>query len=342
MLTKEETDQVLEGAVRSPELSSLRDSGYSENGMSSIELPRPSQKRQSLITSKSMPNTPPRRVSIQLPNGNTPRATEALSSFRDQQSEQLERVAAFESNQRKALQAHHQCSLNRLAAQHENNKDKRREQVSDVALNEIVHFAYATQHIVELENFEDAQIDAEDTLRKAQDLEIQNVAIALKHMEAYCLSSNPDPDLAHTVTQDDFKKLDRQRSIQQSLPRKHESAINVLRSRQERATKLKIEKQEAELAEMDAQYEKEKEAEEWQHAQESERLTALIEARRKRLQQRWDLKYEMWRKDWEDQHSTQFDNMDWPLKVQYGGAICGIPESSEATTSIHAAAAAAA
>ena len=342
VLTKEETDQVLEGAVRSPELSSLRDSGYSENGMSSIELPRPSQKRQSLITSKSMPNTPPRRVSIQLPNGNTPRATEALSSFRDQQSEQLERVAAFESNQRKALQAHHQCSLNRLAAQHENNKDKRREQVSDVALNEIVHFAYATQHIVELENFEDAQIDAEDTLRKAQDLEIQNVAIALKHMEAYCLSSNPDPDLAHTVTQDDFKKLDRQRSIQQSLPRKHESAINVLRSRQERATKLKIEKQEAELAEMDAQYEKEKEAEEWQHAQESERLTALIEARRKRLQQRWDLKYEMWRKDWEDQHSTQFDNMDWPLKVQYGGAICGIPESSEATTSIHAAAAAAA
>ena len=84
------------------------------------------------------------------------------------------------------------------------------------------------------------------------------------------------------------------------------------------------------------------EAEEWQHAQESERLTALIEARRKRLQQRWDLKYEMWRKDWEDQNSTQFDNVEWPLKVQYGGAICGIPESSEATTSIHAAAAAAA
>jgi hypothetical protein len=268
--------------------------------------------------------------------------TEALSGFKDQQSEQFERVAAFESNQRKTLQAHHQCSLERLAAQHENNKDERREQVSDVPSNTIVHFAYAIQHMVELENLEDAQIDAEDTLRKVQDLEIQNVAIALKHMEAYCLSSNSDPDLAHTVTEDDFKKLDRQRSIQQSLPRKHESAINVLRSRQERATKMKIQRQEAELAEMDAQYEKEKEAEEWQHAQESERLTALTEARRKRLQQRWDLKYEIWRKDWENQHSTQFDNVDWPLKTQYGGTICGIPESSEATTSIHAAAAAAA
>lgn len=342
MLTKEETDQALEGAVQSPELSSLRDSGYSENGMSSIELPRPSQKRLSLATSKSMPSTPPRRVSIQLPNGNTSHATKALRDFSDLQSEQLERVAAFESNQRKALKTHHQCSLIRLAAEHEINKDERREQVSDVAPNEFVQSAYATQHIAELEIFEDAQIDAEDTLRKAQDLEVQNVAIALKHMEAYCLSSNADPDLAHTVTQDDFKKLDRQRSIQQSLPRKHESAINVLRSRQERATKLKTVKQEAELTEMDAQYEKEKEAVEWQHAQESERLTALIEARRKRLQHRWNLKYEIWRKDWEDQHSTQFDNVDWPLKIQYGGAISGIPESSEATTSVHGAAAAAA
>ncbi|KAF2997450.1 hypothetical protein E8E13_006438 [Curvularia kusanoi] len=324
VLTKEETDQVLEGAVQSPELSSLRDSGYSENGMSSIDLPRPDRKSSLPTTSKSVPNTPPRRASLQHPynnNGITSLMTEALNSFRDQQKEQFERVAAFESNQRKALQAHHRISLKRFEAQHENNKDEQRE-----------------QHIAELEDLEDAQIAAEDTLRKAQELEIQNVAIALKHMEAYCLSSNPDPDLAHTVTEDDFKKLDRQRSIQQSLPRKHESAINVLRSRQERATKLKIQKQETELNEMDAQFEKEKAAEEWQHAQESERLTAVIEARRKRLQYRWDLKYEVWRKDWENQNHVQFANVDWPLKTQYGGAICGIPESSEATTPIHAAA----
>lgn len=161
------------------------------------------------------------------------------------------------------------------------------------------------------------------------------MATALRHMEAYCLSSNRDPDLAHLVTQDDFKNLDRQRLIQQSLPRRHESAINVLRSRQERAMKLKVQNQEAELAEMDAEFEKEKAAEELQHVQESERLSAVIEARRKKLQQRWDLKYEMWRKDWESQH---FENVDWPLKAQYGGPICGIPESSETKTPIHAAA----
>lgn len=285
-----------------------------------------------------MPNTPPRRVSLQLPSGNTSLAKEALKSFYEQQTEQLDRVAAFETNQRKALQAYHQCSLKRLATQHENNKDERRENVRNVAPRNVVQPAYATQHISELEDLEDTQINAEDNLRKAQDLEIQNVAIALKYMEAYCLSSNPDPGLAHIVTEDDFKKLDRQRSIQLSLPRKHESAINVLRSRQERAMKLKAQKQEAELDDMDAAFEKEKTAEQWQHAQEWERLNAVIEARRKRLQRRWDLRYEIWRKDWESQHSVQLENVEWPLKTQYGTAICGIPESSETTTPIHAAA----
>lgn len=340
VLTKEETDRVLEGAVRSPELSSLRDSGYSENGISSIDLLRPAQKTPLPAVSKSMPNTPPRRISLELPNGNSSLANEALKSFKSRQKEQLERVAMFEDNQRKALQTHHQCSLRRLAAQHQNNKDKRNEQVSEVAPRNVTRFAYVTQHILELEDFEDKQITAEDNLRKAQDLETQNVATALKHMEAYCLSSNSDPDLARKVTQDDFRKLDRQRMIQQGLPRKHESAINVLRSRQERAMKLKMQKQEAELSEIDAEYEKEKAAEEWQHAQESERLDAVIEARRKRLQQRWDLKYEMWRKDWESQHGTQFENVDWPLKTHYEGLICGLPETSETTTPtpIHAAA----
>lgn len=338
VLTKEETDLVLNGTVQSPELSSLRDSGYSENGMSSIDLPRPAQKVPLSTVSKSMPNTPPRRISFQLPCSNSSLANEASASFEAQQKEQLERVAAFESNQRKALLAHQQCSLKRLTAQHENNKDERKEHVSEVTPRNVTQVAYATQHILELEDLEDAQITAEDNLRKAQDIETQNVATALKHMEAYCLSSNPDPVLAHTVTQDDFKKLDRQRMIQQSLPRKHESAINVLRSRQERATKLKMQKQEAELADMDAEFEKEMAVEQWQHAQDSERLNAVIEARRKRLQQRWDLKYEMWRRDWESQHGTQFETVDWPLKTQCEGPICRIPESGETSTPIHAAA----
>lgn len=165
-------------------------------------------------------------------------------------------------------------------------------------------------------------------MRKAQEQEAQNVATALRHMEAYCLSSNPDPDFSHTVTQDDFKKLDRQRLIQQSLPRKHESAINVLRARQERALKLKNHKQQAELETMDAEYEKEKAAESEQFASESARLEVVIEARRKRLLQRWELKSEVWRRDWEAEHGTplsgRFEHEDWPLVQQDGD----IPASS--------------
>jgi hypothetical protein len=188
-----------------------------------------------------------------------------------------------------------------------------------------VHCAYTLQHTLELEDLEDAQIAAEDNMRKAQEQEAQNVATALRHMEAYCLSSNPDPDLSHTVTEDDFKKLDRQRLIQQSLPRKHESAINVLRARQERATKLKNHKQQADIANMEAEYEKEKAAEDEQFTSESARLDVVIKARRKRLLQRWELKSEMFRHDWETQHGTplsgRFEHEAWPLVDQDDGEI---------------------
>lgn len=303
--------------------------------MSSIDLPRPAQKAPLPAMSKSVPSTPPRRISLQLPNGNSTLANEALKSFKGQRKEQFERAAAFENNQQKALQAHHQCSLDLLTSQHKNNQKERKEHVREVPPRNCTCLADATQHILELEDLEDAQITAEDNLRHSQHLEKQNVATALKHMEAYCLSSNLDHGFAHVVTQDDFQKLDHQRLIKQNLPLKHESAINVLRSRQERSIKLRMQKQEAEIAEMDVGFEKEKAAVEWQHAQEWERLNAVIEARRKRLQQRWDLKYEIWRKDWESQH---LENLDWPLKTQYGGAICGIPESNETTPPIHAAA----
>jgi hypothetical protein len=157
-------------------------------------------------------------------------------------------------------------------------------------------------------------------MRNAQEQEAQNVATALRHMEAYCLTSNADPDFSHTVTQDDFKKLDRQRLIQQSLPRKHESAINVLRARQERTLKLKNHKQQADIDAMDSEYEKERAAEDEQFINESARLDVVIEARRKRLLQRWDLKSEVWRRDWETQHGTplsgRFEHEDWPLVDQ--------------------------
>lgn len=160
----------------------------------------------------------------------------------------------------------------------------------------------------DLEHLEEVQIIAEHDLRKAQDIEGQNVATALKHMEAYCLGGGQThPDHPHVVSQEDFKKLDRQRMLQEGLPRRQENAINVLRAKQEREVKNKMQKQEQELDLMCAAHDRERAAEESEHAQEIEKLEGLIKSRRKRLLQRWSLKFEIWKRDWEQQHDTTVD-----------------------------------
>jgi len=136
-------------------------------------------------------------------------------------------------------------------------------------------------------------------------------------MEAYCSGINPaHPDLVHTATVEDRKKLARQHKIQQNLPSKHESAINVLRGRQEKETELKLEKQAAELETLDATYEEEKDAEEAKYLSDRSRLADLVAARRKNALCRWDLKFEIWRHKFEAQHGTKLigrlPHAEWP------------------------------
>jgi hypothetical protein len=197
------------------------------------------------------------------------------------------------------------------------------------------------QHVRDLEHLEEVHVMAEHDLRNAHKIETQNVATALKHMEAYCLGSGiSHPDHPHVVTKEDFKKLDRQRTVQQNLPRKHENAINVLRARQERETKNRVKKQTEEMNLSDTAYEAERAAEKSRHEKEMERLEGIIEDRRKRLMRRWDLKFEMWRRDWERQHGTpvtgRLEHEDWP--VQSIGTMASIPESSLLAPFVQAAA----
>lgn len=157
-------------------------------------------------------------------------------------------------------------------------------------------------------------------MRKAHDQETLNAATALKHMDAYCLGNRQThPDHPHVVTEEDFKKLDRQRLLQQNLPRKHENAINVLRARQEREIKKRLLKQTQELQLMDEDYERKKLSEELEFQKAMEKLDIIISERRKRLLQRWDLKFEMWRRDWEQQHGTAVNGLleheKWPSHI---------------------------
>jgi hypothetical protein len=195
------------------------------------------------------------------------------------------------------------------------------------------------QHVRDLEQLEEVQVMAEHDLRNAHNSETQNVATALKHMEAYCLGSGiSHPDHHHIVTEEDFKKLDRQRTTQRNLPRKHENAINVLRAKQERGTKNKTKKQIEELNLLDASYETQRAAEVSKHRKDMERLEGMIEERRKRLMRRWDLKFEMWRRDWERQHGTpvtgRLEHENWPVI----GPMTSIPESSLLAPYVQAAA----
>ena len=188
---------------------------------------------------------------------------------------------------------------------------------------------------------DDVQLVAEHDLRTAQDQESQNVATALKHMEAYCLGTNVNPsEHTHAVSEEDFKKLDRQRLIQQNLPTRLQSAINVLRARQERETKRKLRKQEEELKAMDEASKKQRAAREVECSQELERLETVIQARRRRVMQRWDLKLEMWRRDWEEQQRAQLtarlEHESWPPSKTQNALP--IPESSGLAQYVKAAA----
>lgn len=174
-----------------------------------------------------------------------------------------------------------------------------------------------TKHAQALEQLEESQISAELEIRKAHAEEHQKVATALKYMEAYVNGrGNYGSEIKHAVTEEDRKKLKRQQDYQNNLDNKHESAINVLRAKQERETKLRMEKQRLELTQTDKECEQKKLALKVQFQRDSQKLEELIQARRRRAAARWDLQNQMWKKEYERKHGAPFagrlPHPEWP------------------------------
>ncbi|KAF2275077.1 uncharacterized protein EI97DRAFT_451300 [Westerdykella ornata] len=271
--------------------NSPQDSGYSEDGASSIELSGTQIPSRAAHSTFRNPN--PFSEAHSEPDAEFSKAfmDEGFKDLRNRQREQYRRVASFEAHQRQALSAYHKWTIKRLTVQFKAN-----------------HAAMVREHGLQLERLEESQVVAEHDLRRAQIQETQNVATALKYMEAYCSGKNPaNPSLAHTVTDEDRKKLARQHVTQQKLPAKHKSAINVLRARQEKDMKIKLEKQKEGLRQLKLSYEQQKRDEETQHLNDLSRLDALIQARRRRMMHQWDLRYETWRCTWEKQNETSLN-----------------------------------
>jgi hypothetical protein len=148
-------------------------------------------------------------------------------------------------------------------------------------------------------------------------METQNVATALKYIDAYCSGPNPAHEwVTYAVTDEDRRKLERQRITQEKLPARHESAINVLRAKQERDTRVRVQKHRSELDQLEADYEKERSAQELQYDKDSSQLDMIIQARRSKIMRRWDLRYEIWRRNWEKENEYRLygtiPHENWP------------------------------
>ncbi|ORY19863.1 hypothetical protein BCR34DRAFT_620849 [Clohesyomyces aquaticus] len=311
VLSEQETTIVMNDHSSSPVYETQRYSGYGEDRLSSIDLSRSLganfNSSGSFVTPPSTPTLDTAREEEHFITSAL--ANQAFKTLRAEQKELFQRVALFESNQRKALSAHHHWTLNQLASRLESTKQKR-----------------TKEHVLELERLDEFQVVAEHELRKSHDQETQNVATALKYMEAYCSGSrSAHTDTTHTVTEEDRRKLARERLTQKKLPAKHGSAINVLRARQEKDTKAKLHKQTTELQQLDASYEQDKQAEEAQFSSDQDRLDALAASRRRRIMNRWELKFEMWRRDWENQHGTtlkgRLPHEEWPTLANLEGPV---------------------
>ncbi|KAI4620599.1 uncharacterized protein J4E87_007287 [Alternaria ethzedia] len=319
---KDDPRLAMETATELPEPLS-RDSDYCEIVTSTADSSHPIIDSLVSDISSALPQSPMRRTRHEAISIGLALAKEAFASYRTQQKEELARVSLFECSQRKALSAYQYCSMQQLGEQLEIDKNER-----------------IGQHNEDLERLEERQLLAEHDLLKAQAQETQNVATALKYIEAYCLRTRSNQERVHAVSEEDLKKLDHQRLIQQDLPRRHASAINVLRARQEMDTARRLEAQEAELQQLGIEHEKRKFAKEAEYHKELARLETVIELRRKRLLQRWDLRFEIWRRDWEAQHDTtltvELEHEDWPPRK--ADHTISIPEASLLAQYIKAAA----
>ncbi|KAH8707158.1 hypothetical protein GQ44DRAFT_817617 [Phaeosphaeriaceae sp. PMI808] len=312
VLLRDEVDPVINSELQSQRSNSIQGSDSSEKQTSMADLSCPSGTTSQLGTSASLPLNPSRRrheaISI-----DAALANEAFKDLRYLQKQQFERVSTFECNQQKALSAHYTYMLEQLTMQYEASRHRMLE-----------------EHVQEVEDLEDEHVIAEHELLKVHAVETKNVATALKYMEAYCTSSGQW--FFHIVTDEDMRKLDRQRLTQKALPQKHRSAINVLRARQEREAKAKLEKQQTELDHLTATYTAARTTPSSDHASDLRKLDATMETRRKRMLQRWTLKFEMWRRDWEAQHSVHVVDMPlehekWPSATPSVMAAC-IPSTS--------------
>lgn len=150
----------------------------------------------------------------------------------------------------------------------------------------------------------------------AHEKEQVDVATALRHMERYCHNRDiPAQGTPRHITADEWIALARQRATKNNLEKKHAKAIAVLRSKQEGSIEMLKRRQAKEEREVDEARRQGEEEDEQQMKDEEQRLDNVIVRRRRRVEKRWELQMEIWRKTLEATMGKPFlglPTVGWP------------------------------
>ncbi|KAK3943084.1 hypothetical protein QBC46DRAFT_351684 [Diplogelasinospora grovesii] len=246
------------------------------------------------------------------------RESVAFKTLRVQQEAEMARFRAFERKARATTRTRYSEKKHALVQRYSDLLEKMEE-----------HHSKAEQHL------EDRQVEAEIELRSTLEQSDKNIAIKLKHMEAFCRggptasSSQADNESSaivadsemppREVTPKHLEQLEQQYRIRDGMGQLHQSQINVLRERQAKRMKELLERQEKEMEALAEKKAEEIEGVAVEFTNEEEALAHVFAERKARLQRRWQLAIEILRVELGRLHDTRYGPMplpEWPVDAE--------------------------
>ncbi|PHH67948.1 hypothetical protein CDD82_974 [Ophiocordyceps australis] len=210
------------------------------------------------------------------------------------QEQEMVRFCTFMAETRASLQARYSEQRLALGQKHREQEDRLKEE----------HTRTACQ-------LEDGQIQEEMELRANLEQSERSIRVRIKHMEAYCEGlSHPNPQGSHmpprVVTEQNLRDLGSQYNMRDSMQRRHEAKINMMRDRQSKRMSELLEKHEDELEKLAHGQQADRDELETAHVRQSQHLSSTIEARKARLTARWHMETEVLCRELEDRDGVKY------------------------------------
>ena len=146
------------------------------------------------------------------------------------------------------------------------------------------------RHAEALASLENRHLTAEVELHRTLQLERQACDTRLKHMQAYCNPRSTVEGMPNrVVTKADYRQLEQQYHVRNGMDNLHTSRINVLRERQGKQVERIMAKQEAELENLESEFDHQNEELDMLFVAEESKLLENFSERKRRLISRWSI-----------------------------------------------------